>query len=56
MRALRLAWVGMFVVVASAAAQDAPPRFQTTVNVTSVVDVVVVDGGGRESQALVKAR
>ena len=47
LRALGLAWVGMFVVVAPAVAQDTPPRFQTTVNVTSVVDVVVVDSNGQ---------
>src|SRR5688572_18216905 len=47
LRALRLTCVGLFFVVAAAAAQDAPPRFRTSVNVTSVVDVVVVDSDGQ---------
>ncbi len=34
-------------IAATAAAQDQIPRFQTTVDVTSLVDVTVVDGNGR---------
>jgi hypothetical protein len=40
----------MFVlafVAASAAAQDQPPRFQTSVDVTSLLDVTVVDSTGQ---------
>jgi len=40
----------MFVLtfaMATAAAQEQPPRFQTTVEVTSLVDVTVVDGSGQ---------
>ena len=35
------------LAAASTAAQDTPPRFQTSVNVTSVVDVIVVDSDGQ---------
>jgi VWFA-related protein len=45
-RALRLMVVLGFVA-ATAAAQGRPPRFQTTVDVTSLLDVTVVDGNGQ---------
>ena len=47
---LNVVLVGFTAVVftaATAAAQDQIPRFQTTVDVTSLLDVTVVDGNGR---------
>ena len=35
------------LVAATASAQEQPPRFQTTVDVTSLLDVTVVDGDGQ---------
>src|SRR4051812_10168878 len=34
-------------VAATASAQEQPPRFQTTVDVTSLLDVTVVDANGQ---------
>ncbi|HEY3043518.1 MAG TPA: hypothetical protein VGJ39_05820, partial [Vicinamibacterales bacterium] len=48
---LNVVIIGGFAAVvftaATAAAQDQTPRFQTTVDVTSLVDVTVVDGSGQ---------
>ena len=47
LRALRLSFVFAAFVAASAAAQDQTVRFQTTVDVTSLVKVAVVDTDGQ---------
>jgi VWFA-related protein len=47
LRALPLILVVTFAAVAPAAAQEQPPRFQTTVDVTSLLEVTVVDGSGQ---------
>ena len=44
----RLQLTTVFLLIAlSAAAQEPPPRFQTSVDVTSLVDITVVDAQGR---------
>lgn len=47
LRALRLTFVLAVLAAATALAQEQPPRFQTTVDVTSLVDVTVVDSSGQ---------